>query len=781
MGRRLTLIFVMAVCFVQSVRGQDETVLPAPFDGGVSFTQQIHPLLSSRCLECHGAQVKMGNYSILDRASLIAGGDTGAAVVPGDSANSRLVRLTAGLEPGLIMPMSGAPLSDEEIGLLRAWIDQGAPWDEGVTFDDAPTLGIGPRRPALAMKDESSLLINPIDILLGDYYQNHKVDYREVVDDRRYIRRVYLDLLGLLPPAETVEAFVKNGAEEKRSTLIDDILSDRKAYAQHWLTFWNDLLRNEYRGTGFIDGGREQITEWLLQSLEENKPYNQFVAELIDPVTGSRGFLKGIVWRGVVNASQTPEMQAAQNVAQVFMGTNLKCASCHDSFINQWKLSDSYGLAAVFTEKRLELVRCDSPTGKFADVHFLYPELGSIDAAASVDERREQLAQIMTNDENGRLTRTIVNRIWARFMGRGLVEPVDDMDAAPWHQDALDWLASDLADHGYDLQRVMKTILTSRAYQLPAVDYDANNPNYVFRGPLVRRMSAEQFVDALASLTGHDPLPPDFFFSSDGRGQGGQAPDEDVHRALRYSSTRIESGSVEIDVDISGASVLQLVSVDNFDGRLPVQVDWVNARLIGPEGELPLAELNWSKAIAANAAPPVVGKNSESFEIHIRTHSHSSLTYTAPPGYLRFKARAAVVEWPVVDEFKRYQMQFFVLGDEMPLRSALVIADPLQKALGRPNREQVATHRGSLTTTLQALEISNGDTLATMLRHGARQWNNGSGPQIIDRLFAQALGRKPTEPERALATQIIDGDEREQSLQDLLWVVAMLPEFQLIY
>ncbi len=747
----------------------------------MSFSEDIFPVLSASCLECHSSQVQMGGYSIISRELMLKGGDTGAAVVPGDSANSRLIHLTAGLEPGLTMPMSGDPLSDEQIGKLRAWIDQGAQWDESVSFKEEQTLGIKPRRPALTMVDDSSLLQNPIDNLLSDYFQSHGVDYSTLVDDRRYIRRVYLDLVGLLPPAKAVEAFVKNESQDKRSALVDEVLLDREAYAHHWLSFWNDLLRNEYRGTGFIDGGREQITEWLLNSLKDNKPYNQFVSELIDPVTGSSGFLKGIVWRGVVNASQTPEMQAAQNIAQVFMGANLKCASCHDSFINQWKLADAYGLAAIFTEEPLEMVRCDSPTGEFAPVHFLYPELGEIDGGAPVDERREQLATIVASDDNGRLTRTIVNRIWARFMGRGLIEPVDDMDAVPWHQDVLDWLASDLSDNGYDLQRVMKTIIISRAYQLPAVDYDANDPNYVFRGPLVRRMTAEQFVDALASLTGHEPLPPDFFFQSDGRGQGGQAPDEDIHRSLRFSSKRIESGSVEIDVDISGTDILKLVSVDNFDGRLPVQVDWIDARLIGPKGELPLAELNWTKAVASNAAPPVFAQHPETNKVHIRTHSHSSLTYSVPSGYTRFAATATVVEWPVVDEFKRYQTQFFVLGEEMKLRSALVTANPLQKALGRPNREQISTQRDSLTTTLQALEISNGDSLATMLRHGARQWSEGGEQQIVEQLFAQALGRTPTKQERQLAYDMLSTNPREQSLEDLLWIVAMLPEFQLIY
>ena len=105
-------------------------------------------------------------------------------------------------------------------------------------------------------------------------------------------------------------------------------------------------------------------------------PYDQFVAELVNPNNESEGFTKGIVWRGMVNASQMPQMQAAQNVSQVFMGVNLKCASCHDSFINDWQLSDAYGLANVFSDQPLEIYRCDVPTGQKARDQISVPATG---------------------------------------------------------------------------------------------------------------------------------------------------------------------------------------------------------------------------------------------------------------------------------------------------------------------------------------------------------------------------------------------------------------------
>src|SRR5207302_5015818 len=138
------------------------------------------------------------------------------------------------------------------------------------------------------------------------------------VNDRVFARRVYLDVTGLLPPPKELEGFVSDHHSHKRDLLIQKLLADNTNYAENWLTFWNDLLRNDYKGTGYIDGGRKQITSWLYSALLTNMPYDQFVAQLINPTPASEGFTKGIVWRGVVNASQTPQMQAAQGICQVF-------------------------------------------------------------------------------------------------------------------------------------------------------------------------------------------------------------------------------------------------------------------------------------------------------------------------------------------------------------------------------------------------------------------------------------------------------------------------------
>src|SRR6266516_2767006 len=184
------------------------------------------------------------------------------------------------------------------------------------------------------------------------------------------------------------------------------------------------------------------------------------------------------------------------------------------SFVNDWTLAESYSLANIFNDEPLEIFQCDKPTGRKAGVQFLHPELGSISATNKAG-RLQQLAQIITDQKDGRLSRTIVNRLWAKFFGRGLVEPVDDMEGAAWNQDLLDWLAEDLVDNQYDLKKTIERMLTSRAYQMAAVPVEQNANDYVFHGPLVRRLSAEQFRDALGRVTGvwHGMAAGEFDFS----------------------------------------------------------------------------------------------------------------------------------------------------------------------------------------------------------------------------------------------------------------------------
>lgn len=472
----------------------------------IDFAHDVMPILKAKCAECHTNGKYKGGLSLDTREAMLKA----KAVVLGKSADSAIIDRVTDKEPKTRMPPKGPPLTEKEVAVLKTWIDQGTSWEAGFSFLKAAYVPpLKPRRPTLPAGGDSD---NPIDRIIGAYLSERKLPPLEPVDDITFLHRVTLDLAGLLPTPEVVDAYLADASSDRRQHVIRRLLDNRLAYAEHWLTFWNDLLRNDYAGTGYIDGGRKSISQWLYRALLDNKPYDQFVRELISPTAESEGFIKGIKWRGVVNASQVPEIQFAQNVSQVFLGINMKCTSCHDSFIDRWKLDDAYALAAVIADQPPEIHRCDKPTGKHATARFLFPELGTLDASKPRNERLRQFADLMVHPDNGRLARTVVNRLWQRLMGRGIVHPVDVMSNEPWNADLLDYLATHLADNGYDLKKTLALIASSRAYQARSVAIPEDVPasDYVFRGPITRRLTAEQFLDAVWRITQTAPANPAF-------------------------------------------------------------------------------------------------------------------------------------------------------------------------------------------------------------------------------------------------------------------------------
>lgn len=626
MPRRTAVLLLGLLVFASSVLAVD-------------FATEIHPILAARCAPCHSGDKPPAGLSFESRDSALKGGASGPAVVAGDSAHSLLILKVTG-QKGARMPATGEPLSAEQISLLKNWIDEGAVWPQTKAQDTTGwTSPIAPRQPAVP----ESGFPNPVDRFVAAYLKQNNVAFAPAVSDELFAHRVYLDVWGLPPSAAQLKSFVHDAAPDKRARLVDTLLENQDLYAGHWISWWNDLLRND-TGVNY-QGDRKSITPWLLAALQQDMPYDRMVSALINPVAKDDpdGFLIGVNWRGTVNASQTPYMQAAQNTGQVLLGINLKCASCHDSFVNKYKLRQSYGMAALFSpEPKLELVRCDVKQGKYVRPALLYPELGSVQENASLADRHAAAARFFTDPRNGRVPRTIVNRYWAKLFGRGLVEPVDDMDSKPWDPELLDWLASDFSAHGNDLHYLLRELLTSRAYQMPTlVSAEQREKTYVFRGPLVRRISAEQFDDTLSMLTGEwgtlregtaaiqvrdwelkssplslalgRPIRDQVFTTRDNHATtfqalelvNGSTLENRLRRGAlrmlgelppapdnRFDSGVLTHGSVSFDVDISGAERLWLLTQDAgaYDPARTL-AGWADVELSGPAGVKKLSEL----------------------------------------------------------------------------------------------------------------------------------------------------------------------------------------------
>ena len=762
----------------------------------VDFSHEIVPILREHCSECHAGDKKKGGFSFNDRKALLSGSENGDVIK-----NERFIEVMLSTDSDEQMPPKGKRVPPEKIAQLKAWVAAGVPWEDGFAFKkpayEPPFL---PRKVALPESKHA----HPIDRLLNKELPK--------VSDAAFLRRAHLDLVGLLPTAEELAAFEKN---PDRVKLVESLLRRDMDYTEHWLTFWNDLLRNDYGGTGFITGGRKQISNWLYRGLIENKPFDQFVRELIAPPNDeSRGFIDGIKWRGDVSAGQTVEIQFAQSVSQSFLGINMKCASCHDSFIDRWKLGEAYGLAAIYAQKPLEIHRCDKPIGQTATAAWLFPEIGQIDAKAPPAERLKQLAALMTHEKNGRVPRTIVNRLWQRLMGRGIVHPVDAMGTEPWNADLLDYLAVYLVESGWDLKKTIAHIATSQAYssQAQVVTKGADDHGYVYAGPRAKRLTAEQFVDAVWQLTGAAPTKMD---ANVLRGK----VDPALAKTITVKGQWIWSDNLKPDagetitlrktikLDSDPASSSAVMTCDNEyilyvnNRKISESTDWTKFAAVPLQTALKKGQ-NVIIAVAKNAGngPNLAGfffdarvRDAKGQETIIASDDTWEWTSAVPGGKEGRLAQFQPKDWKKARLVKPIAPWTAALNQQAPMllaqgatanglmvRASLMKSDFLMRTLGRPNRDQIVSERPNELSTLEAIDLANGSLLAQNLEKGAKRLLEAQKPDLITDLYRHALSRNPSEAEKALASEILGPKPTQQSLEDLLWSVCMLPEFQVV-
>lgn len=788
------------------------------------FAHRIVPILQKRCSECHAGNEKQGGYSLNTRETAIEGGDSEKKILVTNVEESELIRRVLSDNPEDRMPPDGERLTSAEVETLKEWLSLGAPWEPGFSFgaeEYSPPLQ--PRRPELPAPTQANRA-HPIDRFLDRYRAELKLPILPTVSDAAFVRRVYLDLIGLLPTPSETQSYVESKDPSKREKLVRELLSRDIDYAEHWLTFWNDLLRNDYSGTGFITGGRRQISAWLYNALVTNQPYDQMVRELIAPPTDeSAGFAMGIRWRGTVSAGQTVEIQFAQNLGQSFLGINLKCASCHDSFTDRWKLSDSYGLAAVYANETLQMHRCDKPIGKEAKAAWLFPELGNIDASLPQPERLKQLAALMTHPENGRFTRTMANRIWHRLMGHGIVHPTDAMETKPWNEDLLDYLGAEFCDKKYDLKELIFLIATSEAYrtEVERIQERESQADYQFAGPQAKRMTAEQFVDAVWQLTGAAPKtidapvvrgrPSDPVVKEVGELQGrwiwsesamaGKVPaaGEKVTFRKKFSlSGQAKRGSGVVTCDnsyvlwLNGHKIAEDGNWENVEAFDPTPY------LVSGENEVIVLGANGGNSPNPAALYLEMVLETDSGMTRVATGTDWEVTQSVADG--QGKVVGDSVKWSVAveaagpwggrlkNELQQTLSRGLTIGNKM-VRASLLKGDFLMRSLGRPNRDQVVTVRPTELTQLEAMDLSNGETLADWLRQGASRWHaaaqNGdagakAGKQVIEQLYWQALCRSPSAAEWDAINELVGDEVEAVEFEDIMWAIVMLPEFQYI-
>ena len=445
----------------------------------VDYFRDIKPLLDSRCLECHRGQKSKGGLRLDSREGLLTGGDSGPAVILGNPGESELIRRVISPHDDEMMPPKGARFTVDETVLLSRWIQQNLPWPE------LPLV---------------------------------RTEIAGTVDDLTFLRRVSLDTTGVPPSPAEIRAFQADSRPDKRSRAVDRLLQDPR-WADHWMPMWQDLLAENPNILNPTLNNTGPFRWWLYEALSDNLPVDRMVTQLVtqggSAVTGGPAAFS--------LASQNDSAFAAKGtiVSAALLGVDTKCSRCHDSPTGATKQEQLFQLGAMLAAKPLDvpvtssvdpvklhaggrkaLIEVTLKPGTKVAPAWPFASFVSADVVPEAQNPRERLARLLTAPQNERFAQVIANRVWARYMGRGIVEPLDDWEKGkPTHPELLRWLGREFVRQGYDLKALSRIVLNSEAYQR-AVDPSLRAPDPLYTAAEPRRLLAEQVVDSLYSTTG---------------------------------------------------------------------------------------------------------------------------------------------------------------------------------------------------------------------------------------------------------------------------------------
>lgn len=325
--------------------------------------------------------------------------------------------------------------------------------------------------------------------------------------DSDFVRRVYLDVTGLLPRPEDAAVFLRDRDPRKREKLIDRLLASGE-YVDFWTLKWGDLLRSSRKLLS--DKGMAEYNFWIRRCVAENVGWDRLARDILvaqgDPYqAGPPNFFR---------TASTPN-ELAEATSQTFLGVRIQCARCHNHPYEKWTQNQYYEMAAFFARVHVRKGGVESVVAAGRGGEVRHPKTAAVVQPCALDDRpvpadyrgdwRAALAEWMTSPRNPFFANCIANRLWKHFMGRGLVEPVDDLRVTnpPSNAELFEFLGSDLAAHGFDLKHTMRAILLSRAYQRSAIPTPKNDRDTRYYSHyLFKRLSAEQLMDALAFATG---------------------------------------------------------------------------------------------------------------------------------------------------------------------------------------------------------------------------------------------------------------------------------------
>jgi hypothetical protein len=355
---------------------------------------------------------------------------------------------------------------------------------------------------------------NYIDRFINAKLQRLRILPSELSGDGEFLRRVSFDLIGVPPTVEELQTFMADKNPAKRTQTIDKLMADPR-FVDHWALKWGDLL--QVNRTRLGDKGMWAFREWIRESLATNKPYDKMARELIT----ARGSTFQNPPANFFRFTRDPKVEM-ETTTQLFLGVRMVCAQCHDHPFEQWTQNQYFQLTAFFGgvgikegmdsneeiiyDKREDREIKHPKDGRVMPAKFLY---GVDKMTPREADLRQSLADWLTSRDNALFGKSMANRTWSYFFGRGIIEPVDDIRASnpPVNPQLLDALTKDFVDHSYDLRHLIRTIVTSRTYQLSSNSNEWNLDDETnFSHALPRRLNAEQLFDGISIATGTKPF-----------------------------------------------------------------------------------------------------------------------------------------------------------------------------------------------------------------------------------------------------------------------------------
>lgn len=529
-------------------------LLAAPISAGEvpSFEGEVRAILAARCISCHGEHDPKNGLDLRSRAGLIKGGKTGSAMQPGSLRESLTWTFLATDK----MPAEGKKLTAAEKTIIRKWILAGAPETEA---DASKVAGSSQRTSTaveIASKPESVASI--IDEQVESRIREANVTATDPTNDAEFLRRVFLDLNGRVPSFEETKRFLDDRDSLKRRKLIDSRLESDE-FGKHLAIIWHKLLIPKSAGAyGRIPHGK--FREWLAKQFNSGRGWNEVVTDLMT----AEGYLPSnkdneitrkkdkklqpqniaTSFINVHNTEGRPQPKGIiASVSRLFLAQSIECAQCHNHPQAKWEQTDFWAAAAFFERVRYEkavygdtsisrlteptegkdLVYEDKAKARFSFVKGVYPApvidlqdangqltgqmikakfLDGLEPKLDQNESfRRPFAEWATAKDNPFFARAMVNRLWSQLLGRGFVEPVNDMseDNPPTHPELLDRLAAEFAASDFDVKHLVRCICNSKTYQRTSVPADpmSQPDDDLFAQQALKQMTSEQLIASL--------------------------------------------------------------------------------------------------------------------------------------------------------------------------------------------------------------------------------------------------------------------------------------------